>query len=258
VAAPMKVKQNQLSTLKWTFARTRTVTSSAVRFNVSLPGLDRQVAQSILDGPHHIFHLFEGHTGNHKGRAQCCLSRSGESRKTTGMRQHLLPIVVAVGLIAAAAVARIFAEQSDDSARLPTVLAQLPPGYRDWKLISVAHEEGDLNDLRAILGNDIAIAAFRGGTLPFPDGAIIARLAWRYLPSEENNKAFGRTQSFVSGPPVNVQFMVKDSKKYASTGGWGYVQFNDGKPLGTAVARSCFSCHQAVESRDFVFTRYSP
>jgi hypothetical protein len=189
----------------------------------------------------------------------CCLRKPGESNKTTGMRQHLLPFAVAVGLIAAVTVARTLAEQPDNSALLPTVLAEPPPGYRDWKLISVAHEEGDLNDLRAILGNDIAIAAYRDGTLPFPDGAIIARLAWRYAPSEENNKVFGRPQSFVSGPPVNgVQFMVKDSKKYASTGGWGYVQFNDGKSLGTAVARSCFSCHQAVESRDFVFTRYAP
>jgi hypothetical protein len=89
-------------------------------------------------------------------------------------------------------------------------------------LISVAHEEGDLNDLRAILGNDIAIKAYRDGKLPFPDGTIIARLAWSYVPLEESSEAFGRLQSFVPGPPKNgVQFMVKDSKKYASTGGWG-------------------------------------
>src|SRR5271157_3001479 len=71
---------------------------------------------------------------------------------------------------------------------------EIPPGYRDWTLISVAHEAGDLNDLRAILGNDVAIKAYREGKLPFPDGAIIARLAWDYTPSEENNKAFGRLQ----------------------------------------------------------------
>ena len=59
----------------------------------------------------------------------------------------------------------------------------------------MAHEEGDLNDLRAIVGNDVAIEAYREGKLPFPDGAIIARLAWSYEPSEENNKAFGRSQS---------------------------------------------------------------
>ncbi len=54
---------------------------------------------------------------------------------------------------------------------------KLPPGYRDWRLISVAHEEGDLNDIRAVLGNDVAIKAYRQGKAPFPDGTIIARLA---------------------------------------------------------------------------------
>jgi hypothetical protein len=126
-------------------------------------------------------------------------------------------------------------------------------------LISVAHEEGMLNDLRAILGNDAAIAAYREGKLPFPDGTIIARLAWSYDPLEESSKAFGHPQSFVAGPPKNgVQFMVKDSKKYASTGGWGFAQFDDGKPAGEAVQNACFSCHQLAKSRDFVFTRYAP
>lgn len=134
----------------------------------------------------------------------------------------------------------------------------LPPGYRDWRLISVAHEEGKLNDIRAILGNDIAVKAYRDGTLPFPDGAIIARLAWNYISSEENNKAFGGPQSFVAGTPTNVQFMLKDSRKYASTGGWGFVQFNDGKPVEAARLSGCFACHVPVKARDFVFTKYSP
>jgi hypothetical protein len=95
---------------------------------------------------------------------------------------------------------------------------KIPPGYRDWKLISVAREEGNFNDLRAQLGNDIAIKAYREGTLPFPDGAIIVALHWNYEASEENNKTFGRAQSFIAGPLKNIQFMVKDSKKYAATG----------------------------------------
>jgi hypothetical protein len=134
----------------------------------------------------------------------------------------------------------------------------IPAGYRDWRLISVAREEGPQNDIRALLGNEIAIDAYREAGRPFPDGTIIARLAWSLDPSEENNKAFGRAQSFVAGPPKNgVQFMVKDSKKYASTGGWGYAQFNDGKPASEAVHNTCHPCHQAVTARDFVFTNYS-
>ena len=134
----------------------------------------------------------------------------------------------------------------------------IPPGYRDWKLISVAHEEGNLNDLRALLGNDVAIKAYRERKLPFPDGTIIARLAWSYVPSEENNKVFGRSQSFVAGPATNVQFMVKDSKKYAATGGWGFAQFKDGKPADAALLKTCFPCHEPVKARDFVFTHYAP
>src|SRR5580692_11609238 len=62
----------------------------------------------------------------------------------------------------------------------PVFGIKMPAGFRDWRLISVAHEAGKLDDLRAVLGNDIAIKAYRKGTLPFPDGAIVARLAWKY------------------------------------------------------------------------------
>jgi len=143
----------------------------------------------------------------------------------------------------------------------PVFGIKIPLGYRDWKLVSVAHEEGNLNDIRAILGNDIAIKAYREGKLPFPDGAIIARISWLYVPSEENNRVFGRPQSFVAGeaPSWYLQFMVKDSKKYAASGGWGYAQFDkDGKPADEAKIKTCFPCHDPIKARDYVFTRYSP
>jgi hypothetical protein len=138
---------------------------------------------------------------------------------------------------------------------------KIPAGYRDWKVVSVAHEAGDLNDIRAVLGNDIAIKAYRNGKLPFPEGTIVGRIAWSYVSSEENNKAFGRDQSFVAGSPTAfyLQFMVKDSRKYAATGGWGYSSFDkEGKPTDEAAMKTCFPCHQAVKDRDFVFTKYAP
>jgi len=101
----------------------------------------------------------------------------------------------------------------------PIFVTDIPSGYRDWRLISVAHEEGDLHSFAAVLGNDVAIKAYRAGKLPFPDGTIIAALHYRHVPSEENNKVFGRDQSFVAGPPTNIQFMIKDTRKYAATGG---------------------------------------
>jgi len=168
-------------------------------------------------------------------------------------------LLVAVVALAAVAASTTPAPRHADGEAAPIFGITIPPGYRDWRLISVAHEEGDLNDIRAILGNDVAVKAFREGKGSFPDGTIIARLAWDYVPSEENNKVFGRAQSFVAGPPKNgVQFMVKDSKKYASTGGWGFAHFDNGKTADAAVHKTCFACHQAVQARDFVFTRYTP
>jgi hypothetical protein len=171
-----------------------------------------------------------------------------------GLAYLLVAVVALTGVV----VYMAHASGRSDGEADPVFGITIPPGYRDWKLISVAHEEGNLNDLRALLGNDVAIKAYREGKLPFPDGTIIARLAWSYVPSEENNKVFGRSQSFVAGPATNVQFMVKDSKKYAATGGWGFAQFKDGKPADAALLKTCFPCHEPVKARDFVFTRYAP
>ena len=173
------------------------------------------------------------------------------------MRQIGYLLVAAVALIDAVAYVNLVPAHADGVA-VPVFESEIPAGYRDWRLISVAHEEGNLNDLRAVLGNDIAIKAIREGKLPFPDGAIIARLAWNYVASEENNEVFGRSQSFVAGTATNVQFMVKDSAKYAATGGWGFAQFNDGNPVGEVGLSGCYACHVPVKARDFVFTRYAP
>jgi Cytochrome P460 len=169
-------------------------------------------------------------------------------------------MLVAVAALAGGLAYMVPASEQADGEAAPIFVDKIPAGYRDWKLISVAHEEGNLHSLGAILGNDLAITAYREGKLPFPDGAIIAALHWRHVPSDENNKVFGRPQSFVAGAPTNVQFMVKDSKKYAATGGWGFGHFNerDGKPAEKTLLQSCFPCHQTIKARDLVFTRYSP
>jgi len=147
--------------------------------------------------------------------------------------------------------------QADGQQSAPFV-TEIPHGYRDWRWISSAHEAGNLNSLGAVLGNDVAIKAYGEGKLRFPDGTIIAALHYRNVPSEENNKVFGQAQSFVPGPPTNIQFMVKDSKKYGATGGWGFATFVDGKPADAASMKSCFPCHEKANGTDRVFTRYAP
>jgi hypothetical protein len=167
------------------------------------------------------------------------------------------PIAAAIVAVIASGVGEADDQTEADAPTTPFV-KKIPRGYRDWRLVSVAREEGDLKDIRAILGNDKAITAYRAGTLPFPEGAIIARLAWDHVPSAENNETFGKDQSFIAGEPKNgVQFMIKDSKKYASTGGWGYGHFDDGTSAADDVLETCFPCHRAVADRDYVFTRYS-
>jgi hypothetical protein len=129
----------------------------------------------------------------------------------------------------------------------------IPEGYRQWELVAPSQETDPLNELRAILGNGVALKAYRNGVLPFPDGTILAKLAWKHVQSTEFPRAF------VPGAPTTVQIMVKDSKKYPATGGWGFGRFVDGKPVDEAQHRTCFACHAArVKAHDFVFTRLAP
>ena len=140
----------------------------------------------------------------------------------TSMKRTTLLLVVAILAGVAGSTANTSRHVAPQES-VPIFVKQIPAGYRDWKVVSVAHEAGDLNDIRAVLANDIAIKAYRDGKLPFPEGAIVGRIAWSFLPSEENNKSFGREQSFVAGSPTNayLKFMVKDSKKYTRPGAGG-------------------------------------
>jgi hypothetical protein len=129
----------------------------------------------------------------------------------------------------------------------------IPAGYRQWELVAPSREAGSLDELRAILGNAASMKAYREGTLPFPDGAILAKLAWKQVPLT------GVDGAFVPGRATTVQIMIKDSKTYATTGGWGFGRFIDGKPVDEAQHKTCFACHAAhVKGHDFVFTRYTP
>ncbi|MGA9951159.1 MAG: cytochrome P460 family protein [Xanthobacteraceae bacterium] len=159
-----------------------------------------------------------------------------------------------------------------DSNASPIYGVTSPVGYRDWRLISVKRltgkqltgAGGNLKQLRAELGNDLGIKAYHDGTLPFPDGSIIAALHWNEESSDADNQALAAgfpgagLQSSFAGSAVNAQFMVKDSKKYAASGGWGFADFTNGKPGNEALHAKCFPCHAPAKDRDYVFTRYAP
>lgn len=173
------------------------------------------------------------------------------------MKRDALPLIgvlTLTGVLTFTVPASLHADESG----APVFVTKIPAGYRDWKLISVSHEAGNLNSIGAVLGNDVAIKAYRDGKLPYPDGAIIAALHYGHVPSADNNKVFGQDQSFVPGSPTNIQFMVKDSTKYAATGGWGFATFVDGKAAAAASMKGCFPCHNQAKGSDLVFTHYAP
>lgn len=129
----------------------------------------------------------------------------------------------------------------------------LPEGYRKWQFIAPAHETPPLDELRVVVGNPVAMAAIEKNQLPFPDGTVLVKLAWKRVQSTESPAAY------VPGAASTVQVMVKDPKKYASTGGWGFGRFINGQPADLAQHQTCWACHQAlVKNHDFVFTRLAP
>ena len=138
-------------------------------------------------------------------------------------------------------------------------------GYESWPVIAISHN-GD--HLAAILGNPVMIDAFKAGIpgngRPFPDGAKMAKVHWnaKVNPAEPGAPT-------VPGPQHDVDFMLKDSRRFADSGGWGYGFFEydaasdtfrlgnlrDKPPQGND-AKCGFACHSAVKAKDFVFTDY--
>jgi hypothetical protein len=129
----------------------------------------------------------------------------------------------------------------------------IPDGYKQWELIAPAEEAAPLNELRAVVGNQTAIDAYNDGKLPFPDGTILVKRAWKRTKSPEFASAT------IPGAATTVQVMVKDSRKYGATGGWGFGRFVNGRPVDEGQHRTCFACHEAgAKDHDYVFTRLAP
>ncbi|ANI89278.1 cytochrome P460 [Arachidicoccus ginsenosidimutans] len=123
-------------------------------------------------------------------------------------------------------------------------------GFENWKAISTS-DRFDNGTMRVIFGNDIAVKAIASGNInPYPDGTVFAKAAWK-----EQTDSSGMVYA---GQFFQVEFMIKDSKKYASTEGWGWARWRgtDLKPYGkTALfVTECTSCHQPMKDNDFVFT----
>ncbi|MEW5769587.1 MAG: cytochrome P460 family protein [Pseudomonadota bacterium] len=128
----------------------------------------------------------------------------------------------------------------------------LPADYADWRLVAPSYRT-DKHHVRAILGNDKAIQAARSGrTKPWPDGAILAKVAWK----EQAHERF--PTALEAGAFSHVEIMVKDSKRFKDTDGWGYARWvgKELKPYGqdAGFVQECHGCHTPVADNDFVFT----
>jgi len=173
---------------------------------------------------------------------------------------------VALVALPAVLVAAAFAAQDRYSLEVPGGLAFADfKGYEDWQTIAVSHN-GD--KLATILGNPAMIEAYKAGIpgngKPFPDGVRMAKIHWMAKKDEQQPG-----EPIVPGNLHDVDFMVKDSKKFADSGGWGYGQFDYDpvsdtfKPADTSSsppqehdAKCGFACHTIVASKDYVFTAY--
>jgi hypothetical protein len=133
---------------------------------------------------------------------------------------------------------------------------ELPAYYKNWRVIGVS-ERQDKDSLRVIVGNDVAVDAARAGnTHPWPEGSILGKLAWK------NRTHPDWPAATVPGEFVHAEFMIKDSVKYAKTGGWGFARWLglEQKPYGqdASFVQECAACHDQVKDNDSVFTQPAP
>ncbi|MGG5507589.1 MULTISPECIES: cytochrome P460 family protein [unclassified Myroides] len=125
------------------------------------------------------------------------------------------------------------------------------PDYQNWSAISIT-DRFDNGTMRIIYGNDIVVEAIKKGTVnPWPDGAILAKAGWKQMTNPDG--------TISTGEFAQVEFMIKDAKKYAQTAGWGWARWKgiELKPYGQneSFTRECISCHTPVKEMDYTFTK---
>jgi hypothetical protein len=181
-------------------------------------------------------------------------------------KSMLISVSIAISLSAFASGVAICASPDKYTVKVPNGLTFSDfKGYESWQFIAVSHN-GDL--LAAIVGNPAMINAYKAGIpgngKPFPDGAKMAKVHWNAKKADAEPG-----QPTVPGTQHDVDFMMKDSKRFADSGGWGYAEFeydaasdtfrpgtmSDQPPQGND-AKCGSACHTIVQKRDYVFTEY--
>jgi hypothetical protein len=194
------------------------------------------------------------------------ITASNLTKAQEQIMKRVSPSVRAFGAVSLAVCIGIaFAQQNRYDLKVPNGLAFSEfRGYESWQVVSVSHN-GPL--LAAILANPAMINAYLSGIpgndQPFPDGSTMAKVHW----DPKNNEYF--PSATVPGNQHDVDFMVKDSKRFADSGGWGWAVFDydpgtnsfspgtlTSQPPQSNDAKCGFECHTIVKTRDYVFTEY--
>ena len=181
------------------------------------------------------------------------------------MKEKSISVTVVVGVFLSVIAALALAAQDKYTVKVPGGLAfDEFRGYESWQVISISRNP---KVMAVTVGNPAMIAAYQAGIpgngKPVPDGAKMAKMHW----APKQNQFF--PDASVPDRLVNVDFMVKDRKRFADSGGWGYAVFDydaasDTFQPGTAAstppqgndAKCGFACHTLVKTRDYVFTEY--
>jgi len=182
------------------------------------------------------------------------------------MKRMSIPATVAVAVLPAALAGIALAAQDRYTVQVPGGLAFSEfKGYQDWQVIAASHNG---NKIAIILGNPTMIEAYQSGIpgngKPFPDGAKMAKIHWTAKKAEDQPG-----EPVVPGALHDTDFMVKDSARFADSGGWGYAEFEydaaseafrpgdtSDTPPQEHDARCGFACHTIAAAKDYVFTAY--
>lgn len=189
------------------------------------------------------------------------------AKLTSSIRRRRVAAVTALAMVPALLGGWTLYAQDKYTLQVPNGLAFSEfKGYENWQVITVGRTE---QLLKVVVGNPIAMEAFRSGIpgngKPFPDGAKMAKVEW-----QPQKSASAPYDIAVPGTVYDVDFMVKDAKRFADSGGWGYAVFvhdtasGSYKP-GTLThrppqgndAKCGLACHTIVKDKDYVFTQYA-
>jgi hypothetical protein len=190
---------------------------------------------------------------------------ANKKKEMLDMKSKNIPVIVIIVLLLAVLGGFTISAKDKYTVKVPGGLAFSEfRGYEAWQAISISRND---KVVAVILGNPVMIDAYRAGIpdngKPVPDGAKMAKIHWK----PKQNEFF--PDATVPGSLLNVDFMMKDSKRFADSGGWGYAVFDydaasdtfkPGTSAGTPPqgndAKCGFACHTKAKTRDYVFTEY--